>query len=178
MQVAQTDLDQSYPRSVKHFPCDASACREAPAPTVCSLCCWHLAVNNAISHDKMLRRWLFNLSGHRAGRAATTQAWTTSAPMWFLFYWLKLRDWTFFFFFLLLFLTAVPPPPHSASCLPLLNSRSQLVWFILLPLWCWLDWSGVKRGLFDWKLSKVSVNFSGRKNIWVCFFIHLKMNAE
>lgn len=68
------------------FTSDALARRKASPSAFCSLCCWHLAVNNAISEDKMLRQWLFNLHVHtELAGCPTTQAWTSSGLMWFYF---------------------------------------------------------------------------------------------
>lgn len=123
IRVAQFDLSQFY---------------KSLSPALCSLCCsWHLAVNNAISADKMLRTRLFNLSVNRASGGARQFKPGTLFPVRYDFFpWLSCV------------IEFVPPPPchPSLSLSPLLRS-------LLLSLkvsfsdscyryscrWCWLN---------------------------------------
>lgn len=103
----------------------------------CSSCWWHLAVNNAISKDKMLWQWLFNLSVlyTEVAGSPTSRAWTGCSLIWFLSV-AELYDWNS---------SCCPVIPRSLSlslpsCLSLPASQGHLVWsYWYYCCWCWLD---------------------------------------
>lgn len=157
--------DTVWPLSIlciKHklFTSDALVWRKASPSAFCSLCCWHLAVNNAISEDKMLRQWLFNLSVHRASREPNN-----SGLNQFQFDMISFNGWAEWLNFFLPY-PAIPLSLSSCRSLPVF--QGQVLRFIL-PVLLLLMLTGlgvIKCGCLQGNSQKLVIFFN-KQNMYI-----------